>query len=121
MEGKPLGLLEFFEKLGLTALWTFVGLFFNEENGHVELRFSCPRGRSHHCTECELTHDFRDLLRPALEPCPCVPFSGPFLPSRERDRRAACPVRPPQSVPTGRPPRTARAGYLMPPLGGTLI
>lgn len=63
MEGKPLGLLEFLEKLGLTALWTFVGLFFNEENGHVELRFSCPRSRSHHCTECELTHDFRDLLR----------------------------------------------------------
>ena len=67
MDADAIGLSNLLELMGFSAPWTFDGLCVNEENEHVELRFSCPRGTRHRCTERGVvdqpTHDFRDRVR----------------------------------------------------------
>ena len=66
MDVEEIGLPALLKLLGFPSPWEFDGMFINPELAHVELRFSCPRGTRHHCTECGVmdqpTHDFRDVV-----------------------------------------------------------
>ena len=66
MDGDAIGLPEFLGLNGFAAPWKLDGMFFERELEHVELRFSCPRGTRHHCTECGVmdqpAHDFLDMV-----------------------------------------------------------
>ena len=66
MDVEEIGLPALLKLLGFPSPWEFDGMFVNPELAHVELRFSCPRGTRHHCTECGVmdqpTHDFRDVV-----------------------------------------------------------
>ena len=67
MDGDAIRLSSLLRKMSFPAPWKFDGMFVNEERKHVELRFSCPRGTRHRCTECggvdQPAHDFRDHCR----------------------------------------------------------
>ena len=66
MDGDAIGLPELLGLMGFAAPWKFDGMFIDRELGHFELRFSCPRGTRHHCTECGVmdqpAHDFLDMV-----------------------------------------------------------
>ena len=66
MDGDAIGLPDFLKLMGFPAPWEFEGKFIDKERGHMELRFSFPRGTRHHCTECGVAdqpaHDFHDLV-----------------------------------------------------------
>lgn len=66
MDGESLELSKILVLSGFPEPWTFDGLYLNEENERVELRFSCPRGTRHDCPNCGVvdqpTHDFRDRI-----------------------------------------------------------
>ena len=67
MDGDAIGMPELPGLMVFAAPWKFDGIFIERELGHFELRFSCPRGTRHHCTECGVmdqpAHDFLDMVR----------------------------------------------------------